>query len=301
MVEFEVAETRLLSRERGPRNAVDPDRPYAFFVEKERTASGEIEDVATLFLTNKECPFRCVFCDLWRNTTTLRTPPGAIVGQIRWALSRLPWAPRVKLYNSGNFFDEQAVPREDRDSIAALLQDRKRVTVECHPRLVDRRCTEFARSLAPKLEVAMGLETIDPKVLPRLDKGMTLDDFERSCAFLRKNDVEVRAFNLLPAPFQTLDEGVAWSKASIEYAFDCGVGCCAVIPLRADAVIVTLAAMEEVLDYAVGLGRGRVFMDLWDIERCVRCPNCGPARAERMRRVNLEQTVYPRIACDCGT
>ena len=43
---------------RPPRNAVDPRRPYAFLIEPERNPRGEIVDVATLFLTNRECPFR---------------------------------------------------------------------------------------------------------------------------------------------------------------------------------------------------------------------------------------------------
>ena len=43
-------------------------RPYAFFVEEERSASGEVVPVATVFLTNRECPWRCLMCDLWKNT-----------------------------------------------------------------------------------------------------------------------------------------------------------------------------------------------------------------------------------------
>ena len=30
--------------------------------------TGGCVDVATLFLTNRECPFRCLMCDLWKNT-----------------------------------------------------------------------------------------------------------------------------------------------------------------------------------------------------------------------------------------
>ena len=64
----EVTRRELLAA-RGPKNKVDPRRPYAFLVEQELSAAGEMEDVATIFLTNKECPFSCVYCDLWKNTT----------------------------------------------------------------------------------------------------------------------------------------------------------------------------------------------------------------------------------------
>jgi asparagine synthetase B (glutamine-hydrolysing) len=38
-------------------------------VEKESTVSGQVEDRAAIFLTNRECSFHCLMCDLWKNTT----------------------------------------------------------------------------------------------------------------------------------------------------------------------------------------------------------------------------------------
>ena len=49
---------------RGTKAPVDPQVPYAFLVEPEVNADGRVEDVATIFLTNRECPFHCLFCDL---------------------------------------------------------------------------------------------------------------------------------------------------------------------------------------------------------------------------------------------
>ncbi len=72
-----------------------------------------MEPVATVFLTNRECPFRCLMCDLWRNTLTETVPVGAIPAQIDHALLRLPPAKQLKLYNSGSFFDPHAIPPQD--------------------------------------------------------------------------------------------------------------------------------------------------------------------------------------------
>src|SRR5438874_12571289 len=112
---------RWIVSQRGPRNVVDPWRPYAWSVEPERTAAGRVEDTAVVFLTNRECPFRCLMCDLWKNTTDERVPDGAIAGQIEYALARLPPARHVKLYNAGNFFDAQAIPPADWSRVAQLL------------------------------------------------------------------------------------------------------------------------------------------------------------------------------------
>src|SRR6187399_618742 len=80
---------------RPSRNKLDPERPSAFLLEKERAESGDIESVATIFLTNRECPWRCLMCDLWRNTLVDSVPPGAIPEQVDFALQQLPPARHV--------------------------------------------------------------------------------------------------------------------------------------------------------------------------------------------------------------
>jgi radical SAM enzyme (TIGR01210 family) len=291
---------------------VDPTRPYAFLVEPERTRAGLVEDTAVLFLTNRECPFRCLMCDLWKNTTDARVPDGAIAAQVEYALSRLPPARHVKLYNAGNFFDAQAIPPADWPRMAELLAPFQTVIIECHPRLVGPRCLEFRRLLRPELQVAMGLETVHPDVLPRLNKRMTLDDFAAATRFLTSHDIAVRAFILLRPPFLDEEQGVHWAKESIRFAFDMGVECCVVIPTRAGNGAMEelqrqghftpprLRSLEEVYEYGVGLRRGRVFADLWDVERFFDCERCGPARAKRLHAMNLTQEPAPRAACDCG-
>ncbi len=296
---------------RPPKNAVDPSRPYAFLVEPERTRGGTVEDTAVVFLTNRECPFRCLMCDLWKNTTDQRVPDGAIAAQIEYALARLPLARHIKLYNAGNFFDAQAIPPADWPRIAELLEPFQTVIVESHPRLIRRRCLALRDLLQPHLQVAMGLETVHPDVLPRLNKNMTLADFEMAVRFLTAQEIGVRAFILLRPPFLDEAEGVFWAKESIRFAFDVGVECCVVIPTRAGNGVMDelqrqgrftpprLDSLEEVLEYGIGLRRGRVFADLWDAERFCSCNRCGPARVQRMQTMNSTQQSASAVVCSC--
>ncbi len=165
--------------------------------------------------------------------------------------------------------------------------------------------------LEPRLQVAMGLETVDPQVLPRLNKRMTLEDYRSATELLLDLDIAVRAFILLRAPYQSEEEGLEWAKRSIEYAFSIGVECCSVIPTRAGNGALdrlqaagffappTLESLEAVLDYGVGLRGGRVFVDLWNIENLFQCQRCGPARRDRLQSINGSQEVLPRVACEC--
>ncbi len=45
--DFEITDKWIVSC-RGNKNSVDPRKPYAWIVEKERTSSGTVEDVATI-------------------------------------------------------------------------------------------------------------------------------------------------------------------------------------------------------------------------------------------------------------
>jgi hypothetical protein len=298
---------------RGGKQAVDPRRPYAWLVEKERTASGKIEDTAIIFLTNRECPYHCLMCDLWKHTTDDRVPAGAIPEQISWALEQMPHARHIKLYNSGSFFDGRAIPESDYHDIAALVSRFETVIVECHPRLVNERCLQFRDMLQPRLEIAMGLETVHPQVLRKLNKRMTLEDFANAVSFLSNHNISTRAFILLRPPFMTEQEGITWAERSLDYAFGLGVECCTVIPVRAGNGAMDLLqqqgffmppdirSLETVLEYGIGLGAGRVFADVWDIGLFSKCPRCTDDRKERLISMNHTQQIAERVQCSCDT
>jgi radical SAM enzyme (TIGR01210 family) len=311
------ARTRWIVEKRPSRNRLDEKKPYAFLVESEPGPDGQAMEVTTVFLTNRECPWRCLMCDLWRNTLEQAVAPGSIGQQIRFALKSLPAAPReraaLKLYNAGSFFDPKAIPPEEYHEIARLADQFCRTIVEAHPALVGSRCLAFRDLLSGQLEVAMGLETAHPEVLERLNKRMTLDQFRRAACFLRENSIDLRVFILVRPPWLSEEEGVEWAKRSLDFAFDCGASVCSLIPTRAgNGAMEALAAkgefaspfldsVERALEYGLKLRAGRVFADLWELDKFLGCPDCSEARADRIRAMNASQRVPSKVKCDrCG-
>jgi radical SAM enzyme (TIGR01210 family) len=283
------------------------DRPVGWFVEPEAAGAGRLVQVATVFLANRECPFRCLMCDLWKYTRPTPVAPGQIPAQIRLALEQLPPAQHLKLYNAGNFFDPLAIPPEDYEEIARLAAPFERLIIECHPRLLGQRFLKFRRLFPGELEVAMGLETVHPQVLPRLNKRMTLADFAQAVGRLHAAGATARAFILVRPPFLSEEEGLYWACRSLDYAFSLGVSCCSLIPTRAGNGALdelarqglfappSLDALEEALAYGLALGAGRVFVDLWDVAHV--SPQA-PRRAERLARLarmNLSQRYEPPL------
>jgi archaeosine synthase beta-subunit len=305
-----LARDRWIVAQRGQRAPVTAEKPYAFLTEQERFADGSLGEVATIFLTNRECPWRCVMCDLWRNTLPYPVKEGNIPGQIAYALERLPAARQVKLYNSGSFFDRGAIPERDYAAIAALLRDFERVIIECHPSLVTENCQQFRDLLRGDLEIAMGLETAHPEVLAKLNKRMTLPQYAAAADRLRTWRIGLRSFVLLQPPFMGGEDAFRWAARSIDFAQDCGATVVALIPTRdGNGAMEALAAagqfaspklslMEESLAYGISRRRGRVFLDLWDFERFAVCEGCREGRRTRLQRMNLSQSMELPITCE---
>jgi archaeosine synthase beta-subunit len=319
------ARDRFVLDLRPPKAVLDPHRAYAAVWEEERDESGALAPTAVVFLTNRECPFRCVMCDLWVNTLDEPVPRGAIARQIHGALATLPPARRIKLYNAGSFFDPQAIPPDDYDEIAAAVASFDRVIVEAHPAFLRGphadACRRFNDLVGGRLEVAIGLETVHQDALAALNKRMTLDDFADAAAFVTRHGMALRVFVLLDPPFVPHHDAAECALSSVRTARGAGASVCTVIPTRGgngaiDALPVTerprlgLRDLEWVVQEAIADQSGgpegpplrlgmRVFADLWDIERLFDC-GCSRARAARLARMNREQAVPPPVACACN-
>jgi radical SAM enzyme (TIGR01210 family) len=316
---------RFVLERRGPRPQHDPWAHQGLIVEDERTAEGVSARVATIFLTGRECPWRCTMCDLWRHTLEGDTPAGSIPAQIAAALSavvdRADAVTVVKLYNAGSFFDPRAVPESDYDAVAAALDGVARVIVESHPALVGTRVDRFLAALRrragtadTRLEVAMGLETVHPVALDYLNKRLSLGDFEAAARALAERDVALRVFLLISPPFVPSSEQDAWLLRSVDAAFACGATAVSLVPTRSgngamEALAAaasfrapSLADIERSHDLALSraAGRGRIFADLWDLDRFAACPRCFDSRLERLMAMNREQRVRPHAPCPAG-
>ena len=88
--------TRWILERRGPKTVHDPLRPYGVFTEEEPGPDGTPWLCHTLLLTNRECAFRCLMCDLWQDTLDTPTQPGAIAAQVAASLPAPPGTRALK-------------------------------------------------------------------------------------------------------------------------------------------------------------------------------------------------------------
>lgn len=300
------ARTRWIVARRGAKRSLDPQRPYGVFTEEEPGPDGTLWPCHTFLLTNRECAFRCLMCDLWQDTLDAPLPPGSLAQQVR----AIPQTTRaVKLYNAGSFFDPGQVPPEDALALAEAVCGVERVIVESHTAFLRGKHAEqvlrFRDAIAPAvLEVAIGLETVHPEALEKLNKRMTVADFRQAAAFLSAHGIALRVFLLVRPPFLSEEEGVEWGCRSLDEAHACGATFAALLPTRAgngalealaaqgDFAPPTLESVEACLRYGLSLGGMRVTADLWEIELFVRNAE-DRARVARIAQWNHAQAVTP--------
>lgn len=286
------------------------------------SARGEPVRVRTIFLRGSECRFQCLMCDLWRHTHQGATPPGAIVQQVRQGLAQethsagtgsaaaRPQA--VKLYNASSFFDPQNVPSADLPQIAALVSGMERVIVENHPRILPWPAIEgFQQQLEGRLEMALGLETVDPVVLRRLNKRITIEDFASAALGLRQRDIDVRAFVLLRPPWTEEKPAIEWCRRSVEFAIEHGARHVTIIPVRGgNGALEWLAArgefeppsaesLEDLVRDFLSDDRCVITADLWDWNQLRgTCTQCCEPRRRRLERMNVTRVDEPAVGCE---
>ena len=308
------ADVRIRSL-RPSRGFVDPNRAHGTILEAERRPGGCVEQALTLFAAGAECPFTCSFCDLWQWSIDGPTPPGALSQQVEHALQGLGGSQpdRFKFYNASNFFDKRAVPPSDADRIADLTRAFAGVTVESHANTIGPAVIAFSEQVSGRLEVAMGLETVHPVAMMHLNKRLDLGRFEAAARLLSDNDIDLRVFVLLGAPYVPAVEAIEWTRRTVVHAVDCGAAVVSIIPVRGGNGELerlealghfsppTLADLEAALEASAGGSSAVITADLWDAERMPGCDACRAARVERMRQANITGVLADSITCEnCG-
>jgi len=221
------------------------DQPYSIIRELEPNGTHGLADVLTVFLTAATCPIGCHMCDLHRFTLPGPIEEGMIPRQIRHAIRFGTESERqdhgtagattsswIKLYNSGNFFDGNSIPTKDHAKIATLVSGFDRVVVENHPKFGKHRMGTFRQAIEGRLEVAVGLETVQPRWLSRMGKQMSRDTFDSFAKRLREFDIDLRVFLIVGVPGSSVTEALRWAKLSIRHAILKGARHISLIPAR---------------------------------------------------------------------
>ena len=156
----------LVTQLRKPRD-YDPKEFIATWREKD-LLDGKVVDARVIILRTSGCYWAvrsgCSMCGYVNDTAVAVTPEDLAI-QVEAFKSAYKEEPLVKVYTSGNFFDERELKPESRQLLLRVLGERAdKVIVESLAHLVRPNLVREGVEAIGKFEVALGLESANPNV-----------------------------------------------------------------------------------------------------------------------------------------
>jgi len=197
--------------ERRPRE-FDPKEYISTWTEKD-LLHGKVVDAWVIIFRTRGCYWArasgCSMCG-YVNDVAQEVAPADMLHQLDVVLRKHESQPMVKVYTSGNFFDDHEVPPDVRARILTELGDRcDKVIVETLSHLLRKDQLEHALGFVDELEIALGLESTDERVLKHaVNKVWGLKEHARAAALARDVGATIKTYLLIKPPFLTESEAI---------------------------------------------------------------------------------------------
>ena len=201
-----------LVRELRVDRAYDPREIVSTWTEKD-VLDGKVVDAWVIIFRTRGCYWAhasgCSMCG-YVNDTAVEVGEGDLAHQISSVLPRHRGQPMVKVYTSGNFFDDHELSPDSRRAILEGLGDRcDKVLVETLSHMIRREQVEDAMTHVDRLEVAFGLESTNDRVLRYgVNKVWGLREHAKAAAMVREAGGSVKTYLLIKPPFLTEREAI---------------------------------------------------------------------------------------------
>ncbi len=192
--------------------AYDPREIISTWTEKD-LLDGKVVDAWVIIFRTRGCYWAhasgCSMCG-YVNDTAVDVSDADLRHQLDSVLSRHRDQPMVKVYTSGNFFDDHELSPDSRRAVLEGLGDRcDKVIVETLSHMIRREQVEEAMTSVDHLEVAFGLESTNDRVLRYgVNKMWGLKEHARAAALVRAAGGTVKTYLLVKPPFLTEKEAI---------------------------------------------------------------------------------------------
>lgn len=202
---------QLVKDERRPRE-FDPKEYISTWTEKDLLHDRVVDAWVIIFRTRGCYWARASGCSMcgYVNDVAQEVSASDLMHQLDVVLRKHTGQPMVKVYTSGNFFDDHEVVPEARERILTELGDRcDKVIVETLSHLLRPDHLAHAVGFVDELEIALGLESTNETVLRNaVNKVWGLKEHARAAALAHDAGATVKTYLLVKPPFLTEREAI---------------------------------------------------------------------------------------------
>ena len=183
------------------------DAPASVWSEEE-LLDGKRVRCLTIILSTPGCAWwrgsgGCIMCGYNEKASDRSITGENILSQFEAAWKSFDNQSIVKVYTSGSFIDESEVPSNVREEILNRVKGSgAKMLFESRPEFVKPETMKECFGICPDLEVALGLESANDRILSKsISKGFTFADYEGAAKTVLGAGATVRTYLLLKPPF----------------------------------------------------------------------------------------------------
>jgi radical SAM enzyme (TIGR01210 family) len=158
-------------------------------------------------------------CGYTNESITTKPSTEDILKQFDYAMTKYTTQTKVlKIFTSGSFFDKREIPEDAQYMVLEKAKEKfKKIIVETRSEFVTENMLMNAKDKAGNLELAIGLESSNDKVLKySINKGSNFIQFKNACMLANKAGVTIKAYVLVKPPFLTEREAYYDAYATVK-------------------------------------------------------------------------------------
>lgn len=159
----------------------------------------------------------CTMCGYANDSAWTKVSEEQLVAQFEKAWKRYQGEELVKIYTSGSFLDRfEVMPGAQKAILSLIGQGPRKVAFESLPGFVTDETLGPLDGLCQKLEVGIGVESVNLRVLrDSVNKGHAFEAFPLAAEACRRHGVSVKAYLMCKPPFLKESDALTDSTATI--------------------------------------------------------------------------------------
>jgi len=185
----------------------DPKRPIAIWTEKDLIA-GEINEAMVAILTTGGCSWAeesgCTMCGYYNDTCNEATESD-LLEQLAVLKERYRGQKYLKIFTSGSFLNAEEIPSSAaREFLSSFSEQCDRICIETRAEYVTAEAAEMLASFPSEIEVALGLESSNDRILDEIiNKNLTFEQYKNAATVLLNTGLAVKTYLLLKPPLMS--------------------------------------------------------------------------------------------------
>jgi len=193
----------------------NPKKPVNFWSEKD-VLNDRIADAFVIIFRTQGCSWAlksgCSMCGYFNDSMWQKVSDDDLLNQFNIAMKSYSGQKFVKIFTSGNFFDDKEISQRVRYEIIDKLSNKtNKISVESRPEYItNKKLTNIKKIIHLKsFEIGIGLETANDSIRnDYLNKGFTFNDYKNVANALKKYKMSLKTYVLIKPPYLTEKESI---------------------------------------------------------------------------------------------